>query len=605
MIGRKISHYEVIEKLGAGGMGDIYKAQDARLHRMVAIKALTNASAGDTDRRRRFIQEAQAASALNHPNIITIYDIVSEDDSEYMVMELVNGKTLADLIPAGGVGVARTLQYSTQMADALRAAHAAGIVHRDLKPGNVMVTDSGLVKILDFGLAKMNVATALTEETQTLEAAPLTVEGSILGTVAYMSPEQAQGKKLDARSDIFSFGVVMYEMLTGTKAFPGDSAITTLTAILRDEVKPIAELVPDVPPEVVEIIHLALRKNPKDRWQSTQVMYTVLAAQKAKYDSGAHSAVHSTTGFVPPLTRPVSQAPAWQPPRDSSQAPSPVGASVGAPVAQPKKRRSKWIWIAIGLSFVYWKACSGSKNVHVSPRGVEVPGLLIDTSPPAPPNAPGAPATEKHGASLLTNQGVIDMVEAHVPDAVIIGHIQASKTKFDLSTHGIIDLAKADVPAAVIDAMHQAGAGAPAVAVVDPEGMRRVGVIGGVPFQITLMEDVPNDPADGLELHFHAAKDYEVAHAVVIAKGATVTGELVAADKNGHPRRRDKTMFRLMEADAVDGSKLKVTAAPGRNSRKNEWRIEPPGHRGKESLAPKGSSYLAYFDGDQMVAVKK
>jgi serine/threonine-protein kinase len=597
VIGRKISHYEVIEKLGAGGMGDIYKAQDARLHRMVAIKALTNASAGDTDRRRRFIQEAQAASALNHPNIITIYDIVSEDDSEYMVMELVNGKTLGDLIPPGGVGVAKTLQYSTQMADALRAAHAAGIVHRDLKPGNVMVTESGLVKILDFGLAKMNVATALTEETQTLEAAPLTVEGSILGTVAYMSPEQAQGKKVDARSDIFSFGVVMYEMLTGTKAFPGDSAITTLTAILRDEVKPIAELVPDVPPEVVEIIHLALRKDPKDRWQSTQVMYTVLAAQKAKYDSGAHSAVHSTTGFVPPLTRPVSQAPGWQPPRDSSQAPSPVG----APVAQPKKKRSKWIWIAIGLSFAYWKTCGGSKNVHVTQRGVEVPGLSVDTSPPAPPNAPGAPAPEKHGASLLTNQGVIDMVEAHVPDAIIIGHIQASKTKFDLSTHGIIDLSKADVPAAVIEAMHKAAAGAPAaVAAVDPEGTRRVGVIGGVPFPITLMEDVPNDPADGLELHFHAAKDYEVDGAVAIAKGATVTGEVLAAGK-----KRGKPMFRLMTVDAADGSKLKVRAGPGRHSDRNESRIEPPGHRGKESLAPKGSSYLAYFDGDQTVAVKK
>jgi len=600
VIGRKISHYEVIEKLGAGGMGDIYKAQDARLHRMVAIKALTNASAGDTDRRRRFIQEAQAASALNHPNIITIYDIVSEDDSEYMVMELVVGKTLADLIPPGGVGVAKTLQYSTQMADALRAAHAAGIVHRDLKPGNVMVTDSGLVKILDFGLAKINAATALTEETQTLEAAPLTVEGSILGTVAYMSPEQAQGKKLDARSDIFSFGVVMYEMLTGTKAFPGDSAITTLTAILRDEVKPIAELVPDVPPEVVEIINLALRKDPKDRWQSTQVMYTVLAAQKTKYDSGAHSAVHSTTGFVPPLTRPVSQAPAWQPPRDSSQAPLPAGAPAGAPVAEPRKGRRKWVWIAIGLSFAYWKMCSGSKDVHVSRRGVEVPGLSVDTSPPAPPNAPGAPAPEKHGASLLTNQGVIDMVEAHVPEAVIIAHIQASKTKFDLSTHGIIDLSKADVSEAVIEAMHKSAVAAPAAAAADDrEGMRTVGVIGGVPFQIVLMEDVANGPADGLELHFHAAKDYEVDGAVVIAKGATVTGEVAAGKKRGKP------MFRLMTVDAVDGSKLKVKAGPGRHSDRNEWRIEPPGHRGKESLAPKGSSYLAYFDGDQTAAVKK
>jgi serine/threonine-protein kinase len=610
VIGRTISHYQIVEKLGAGGMGDIYKAQDARLHRMVAIKALTNASAGDSERRRRFIQEAQAASGLNHPNIITIYDIVSDDDNEYMVMELVSGKTLADLIPPGGVGVAKTLQYSTQMADALRAAHAAGIIHRDLKPGNVMVTDSGLVKILDFGLAKINAATELTEETQTLEAAPLTVEGSILGTVAYMSPEQAQGKKLDARSDIFSFGVVMYEMLTGTKAFPGDSAITTLTAILRDEVKPIAELVADVPPELVEIVTLALRKDPKDRWQSTQVMYTVLAAQKAKLDSG----VMSNPGFVAPLGRPVSQAPAWQPPRESSQAPAPVA----APAAPPRKRRSKWIWIVIGLSIVYWKTCGGSKEVHITQRGVEVPGLNIATSP-APPNVPDAPAPETHGGSVLTNQGVLDMVEAHVPDAVIIGHIRASKTKFDLSTEAIIELSKASVPAAVIDAMHKsvAGAGAPAVpspavpatavpaAAARAADRRTVPVIGGVPFEITLMEEVPNDPAEGLALHFEAAKDYAVDGAVVIAKGAAVTGEVLAAGKKNILGRGGKPMFRLIAADAVDGTKLKVKSAPGRATDKNEKNIEPPGHRGKESLAPAGSTYLAYFDGDQTVAVKK
>src|SRR5450756_551105 len=463
-------------------MGDIYKAQDPRLHRMVAIKALTNPGAVDTDRRRRFIQEAQAASGLNHPNIITIYDIVSEGDSEYMVMELVSGKTL---------------EYSTQIADALRAAHAAGIIHRDLKPGNVMVTDSGLVKILDFGLAKINVATELTEETQTLEAAPLTVEGSILGTVAYMSPEQAQGKKLDARSDIFSFGVVMYEMLTGTKAFAGDSAITTLTAILRDEVTPIAELVPDVPPEVVEIITLALRKDPKDRWQSTEAMYTVLAAQKAKFDSGAIS----NPGFVPPLGRPVSQAPAWQPPRESSQAPSPVV----APVERPRKRRSQWIWIAIGLSFAYWGTCGrSSRNVRITQRGVEIPGLSIETSPAAPA-APRAPEPEKKGASVLTNQSILEMVGAEVPAAVIIGHIRASKTEFDLSTQEITKLSKSDVPASVIEAMRNPAGKAAAAAAT-----RAVVLMDGVRFEIALMEDVPNDPAEGLALHFQAAKDYQV-----------------------------------------------------------------------------------------------
>src|SRR5437667_121527 len=163
MTGRTISHYEILEKLGAGGMGDGYKARDPRLNRTVAIKALPAGSAGDTDRRRRFIQEAQSASGLNHPNIITIHDILSDGGDDYMVMELVAGKTLADLIPTGGLGVAKTLQYGTQISDALAAAHAAGIVHRDLKPGNVMVTDAGRVKVLDFGLAKVTMAASLNE----------------------------------------------------------------------------------------------------------------------------------------------------------------------------------------------------------------------------------------------------------------------------------------------------------------------------------------------------------------------------------------------------------------------------------------------------------
>ena len=397
----------------------------------------------------------------------------------------------------------------------------------------------------------------------------------------------------------------MYEMLTGTKAFPGDSAITTLTAILRDEVKPIAELVPDVPPEVVEIISLALRKDPKDRWQSTQVMYTVLAAQKARFDSG----VISNPGFVPPLGRPVSQAPAWQPPRDSSLAPAPVAAPVQAP---GKKRRSKWIWIAIGLSFVYWKSCGSSKNVRITQRGVEIPGVSIGTSAPAAPAAPNAPGAEKKGSSVLTNQSIIEMVGADVPEAVIIGHIRASKTKFDLSTAEIIKLSKADVPAAVIEAMRNpAGPGKPAaaataaVAVTPPAAARTVPVIGGVPFEITLMEDVPNDPAEGLALRFQAAKDYQVDGVVVIAKGAAVSGEVLALGKKNILRRGAKPMFRLMAVDAVDGTKLKIRATPGKSADKNERNIELPGHRGKDSLAAAGSTYLAYFDGDQTVAVKK
>ena len=377
MIGRKISHYQVIEKLGAGGMGEIWKAQDTRLNRMVAIKVLTNASAGDSERRRRFIQEAQAASALNHPNIITIHDIIS-DDGIRIHGDGVRGREDADRpdLP-GGVGVAKMLQYSVQMADALRAAHAAGIIHRDLKPGNVMVTESGLVKILDFGLAKISVATKLTEETQTMGAAPMTVEGSILGTVTYMSPEQAQGKAVDSRSDIFSFGVVLYEMVTGAKAFAGDSAISTLSAILRDDVKPIGELVPGVPAEVVEIIGLALRKDPKDRWQSMQVIHTVLAAQKQKFDSGVfrnsgrrHRGHAARCAF------------------DHRNGHAGSRSAAERPTRKPCK---KWVWIAIGLAFVVWgKSCGSSRDR--TKFETNIPGVSV--SIPGVTDSPAASAEE-------------------------------------------------------------------------------------------------------------------------------------------------------------------------------------------------------------------
>src|SRR5882724_7644000 len=270
MLGRTILQYQLLEKLGEGGMGEVFKAQDTRLNRFVAIKLLPQSKSGDPSRRRRFVQEAQAASALNHPNIITIHDIVSdnETDSEYMVMEFVGGKTLIDVIPNGGLRTPQALQYAVQIADALGAAHAAGIVHRDLKPGNVMVTATGLVKILDFGLAKLTDAGALSQSDATMSIAAgstLTVEGSILGTLSYMSPEQAQGKRVDMRSDIFSFGALLYEMLTGVRAFQGDTAIDTLTAILRDDVKPLSQVAPDVPPQLEHIIARCLRKSPDDR----------------------------------------------------------------------------------------------------------------------------------------------------------------------------------------------------------------------------------------------------------------------------------------------------------------------------------------------------
>src|SRR5499433_588635 len=235
MIGQTISHYEVREKLGEGGMGVVYKAFDSHLGRLVAVKVLPQDKVADAERKRRFIQEAKAASALNHPNIVTIYDIDSALGIDFIAMELVSGKTLDRLIPRHGLRLNEALNYSVQIAAALASAHKAGIVHRDLKPGNVMVNEQGLVKVLDFGLAKLTEPAAVGEDEATHSLKPTTEEGKIVGTVSYMSPEQAEGKKLDARSDMFSFGALLYEMVTGRRAFQGDSKLSTLTAILREE----------------------------------------------------------------------------------------------------------------------------------------------------------------------------------------------------------------------------------------------------------------------------------------------------------------------------------------------------------------------------------
>lgn len=605
MLGKTISHYEVVEKLGAGGMGDIYKALDPRLNRSVAIKVLSTASTGDPERRRRFIQEAQAASGLNHPNIITIYDIVSQEDTEFMVMEFVAGKTLADLIPQGGLGTAKTLQYGVQIADALQAAHAAGIVHRDLKPGNIMVTATGLVKILDFGLAKITVAESLTAEsltdaTRTLGGAPLTVEGSIIGTVSYMSPEQAQGKRVDARSDIFSFGVVLYEMVTGVKAFSADSMVSTLTAILRDDARPIGQIVTGVPPELEQIISRALRKDPVERWQRMEYMHAALAELRQRFDSGIVMGV-SAVGLPP----------------------------VAAPVKKPFRVSRAVLVVLILLAGARWFNNSRTrtpKRVQVTiqtpePEDARSSQALDKPSPVAPP-PPSAEPVAPSSDDVLTNKTVIDMIKAKVAPSLIISQIRSSKTSFNLSTPEIIRLTKAGVPEQVVEAMRgPSPAARPESAHVQipglPDGIpflpkraradaNSVWVIGGLPFSITLMEDVPPNPEPGKALHFQATRDFRIGGTVVIAKGAGVTGEVVDPGKKNILGRGGKPVFRLIQADAADGTKLKVTARPGRRTDGiGEHALEPPGHKAKELVAPAGAEYLAYIDGDQFVTTKK
>jgi Tol biopolymer transport system component/tRNA A-37 threonylcarbamoyl transferase component Bud32 len=290
LIGQTLLHYRILEKIGEGGMGAVYKAQDTHLDRIVAVKVLPHEKVADPDRKQRFVQEAKAASSLNHPHIVVVHDIASERGLDFIVMEYVDGKTLDHLIGRKGLRFNEALGYAAQIADGLARAHAAGIIHRDLKPTNVMVTADGRVKILDFGLAK------LTEErepdafgpTATLRRPeePLTEEGYILGTVAYMSPEQAEGKKVDARSDVFSFGSLLYEMLTGQKAFHRDSRIATLASILNEEPKPAVQFNETLPPEIEQILARCLRKDPQRRWQNMADLRVVLQDLKEDSESG-------------------------------------------------------------------------------------------------------------------------------------------------------------------------------------------------------------------------------------------------------------------------------------------------------------------------------
>ena len=274
MVGQTLAHYEILEKLGQGGMGDVYRAHDPRLGRDVAIKLLKTT---DSDRLRRFEQEARAASALNHPNIITIYEVGTHDGTPYISMEYVEGRTLRDLLTDGPLSDEFLRRYAPQLAEGLAKAHQAGIVHRDLKPENVIVTADGYVKILDFGLAKLS---PLAEEGSELETAVRqgTAPGTILGTVGYMSPEQVRGEEADTRSDVFSFGAVLYEMLSGRRAFRRDTAVETMNAILKEEPPELATGRTATAAGFESIVHRCLRKRVTERFDSARELTNAIEA---------------------------------------------------------------------------------------------------------------------------------------------------------------------------------------------------------------------------------------------------------------------------------------------------------------------------------------
>jgi len=301
MIGQTLLHYRILEKIGEGGMGVVYKSLDTHLDRPVAIKVLPPEKVADAERRQRFVQEAKAASALNHPNIVVVHDIAEDHGVYFIVMEYVKGTTLDRLIGRKGLNLTEALGYAVQIADGLAKAHAAGIVHRDLKPTNIVITGDGIVKILDFGLAKLMEAPSADAygATRTLEhlEKPRTEDGYIVGTPAYMSPEQAEGRKVDTRTDIFSFGAVLYEMLTGRSAFDRDSKVATLAAILREEPKPAIELNETLTPDIESVLVRCLRKDPQRRWQNMSDLKIVLQDLKDDSESGKLRAPVSGAGL--------------------------------------------------------------------------------------------------------------------------------------------------------------------------------------------------------------------------------------------------------------------------------------------------------------------
>src|SRR6202166_2225563 len=267
--GAKLGPYEILARIGAGGMGEVYKARDSRLDRIVAIKILPDHLADRVNLRERFDREARTIASLNHPHICTLFDIGHQDGIDYLVMEYLEGETLAQRLAKGPLPLERVLQFAIEIADALDKAHHKGVTHRDLKPGNIMLTKTG-TKLLDFGLAKLrqraSPATPLSELPTELDT--LTAQGAIVGTLQYMAPEQLEGKEVDARSDIFAFGAVLYEMATGKRAFEGKSQASLIAAILEREPPEMSSLQPMTPPALDRVVKKCLAKEPEKRWQA-------------------------------------------------------------------------------------------------------------------------------------------------------------------------------------------------------------------------------------------------------------------------------------------------------------------------------------------------
>src|SRR5438105_11846561 len=301
--GSRLGPYEILAPLGAGGMGEVYRARDPRLGREVAIKVLPASFSADAERLRRFEQEAKAAGVLNHPNVTAVYDIGTAEDAPYVVQELLEGETLRAVLAGGRLSPRKTIDYSLQIVHGLAAAHEKGIVHRDLKPENIFVTNDGRVKILDFGLAKLTHTEERGQATNLPTATAGTEPGVVLGTLGYMSPEQVRGRPADARSDIFSFGAILYEMLSGQRAFRGDSAADTMSAILKEDPPDLSATNQNISPGLERIVRHCLEKSPEQRFHSAHDLAFDIEALSGTSAPG-RGAIQAVAGRpAPPIGR--------------------------------------------------------------------------------------------------------------------------------------------------------------------------------------------------------------------------------------------------------------------------------------------------------------
>ena len=310
--GMKLGPYEIAAPLGAGGMGEVYRARDNRLKRNVAVKVVPEHLAKDRDALNRFEREAQAVAALSHPNILAIYDVGTEGETSYVVTELLEGETLRERVRRSPIPWRKAVEYGVAIADGLAAAHAKGIVHRDLKPENIFLTKDGVVKILDFGLARTDPGSLGCRPKKQAEAPTMTLDtrpGTILGTVNYMSPEQVRGQKIDTRSDIFSFGSVLYEMMTGSRAFTGESTPETMTAILKEDPPSVVSTRAEVVPEVDRVITRCVEKKPEHRIQSARDLG--FALRDILMDSGPSKPATATPKAATTLLDSGGRASGW------------------------------------------------------------------------------------------------------------------------------------------------------------------------------------------------------------------------------------------------------------------------------------------------------